>query len=163
MNILLFCTSLFLKTVVAGLNINLIYFIDPYPTSTFVDLTKSDVLYSHIYYYTIIVFFCSFIVHNFFLINSIIKVKNRKKYWKKMFSRFMFHYIFANQFIWVYYICKGDHVLSPKTFLNFEIIYSLIYFHMFGRLLLAHNKLLGFINSKNAGMILNRENTISIV
>ena len=77
-----------------------------------------------------------------------------------MGMRFMIHYIFSLQFIWAYYICKAEHNGSAKTFLNFEILYNLIYFNMFGQLLLAHNKILYDINSKNIGYVKNRILTV---
>ena len=159
-NIILFCISLFIQTITVGLKFNPIYLIDPHPTSIFLKISNGETLYGHIYYYSIVTFISSFIAHNFFLISSVAKVVNRKKYWDKMLMRFILHYIFANQFILMYYIWKAEHKSSPKTFLNFQVLFNIFFLNIFGNLLLAHNKILNFINSKNAGMVKNREQAI---
>ena len=159
MNILMFCVSLFFQTITLELKFNPIYLIDNKPTSSFLKISNGESLYGHIYYYSWTIFVLSVISHNSFLISTF-KVINKKKYWKKMGMRFMIHYIFSLQFIWAYYICKAEHNGSAKTFLNFEILYNLIYFNMFGQLLLAHNKILYDINSKNIGYVKNRILTV---
>ena len=159
MNILMFCVSLFLQTIMLELKFNPIYLIDSKPTSSFLHISNGETLYGHIYYYSVTIFILSIICHNSFLISTF-KVINKKKYWNKMAMRYILHYIFSLQFIWVYYICKAEHYGSSKTFLNFEIIYNLVYFHMFGKLLMAHNQILYDINSKNIGYVKNRILTV---
>ena len=155
MNILMFCVSLFLQTIMIELKYNPIYLIDNKPTSSFLKISNGETLYGHIYYYSFTIFLLSAISHISFLISTF-RVINKKKYWNKMIMRFILHYIFSLQFIWVYYICKAEHNSSPKTFLNFEILYNLVHFNMFGKLLLAHNKILIDINSDNIGYVKNR-------
>ena len=43
---------------------------------------------------------------------------------------------------------------------SFEILFNLIYFNMFGKLLLSHNKILNDINSDNIGYVKNRLLTV---
>ena len=160
MNILIFCSSLFVQTISVELNLNPIYLIDNKPTTTFLKISNGESLYGHIYYYSVTVFFLSIITHTSFLISSLRKIINKKEYWNKMALRFILHYIFGIQFIWIYYICKADHKSSPKTFLNFEILYNLIFFNMFGKLLLSHNQILNDINSDNIGYVKNRVLTV---
>ncbi|MBB31988.1 MAG: hypothetical protein CME25_24180 [Gemmatimonadetes bacterium] len=157
LNLMIYLTSLFVRTIdrVAGLHI--IYLIDKTPNPKFIEMLKGPSIHSTFFYYSYINFMIYFLLFISFAFNVTLRVKNQIIYWKKMTGRYLLNIVLGLQFILIYYFYKMIDKTEGETFVNMELVLSSynLWIHIY--LLKVHNKAIMEINQENSGKILNYE------
>jgi hypothetical protein len=151
-------SSLFFRSIDRAIGSQLIYLLDRTPPKSFSLFLKNDTLYSILFVYSYLNFLIFLGVHLMFLFMVFKKVNNPLKYFNKMFIPFIFHLAFTANIYLFYYIFrheKSKH--APEIIINFATSLTFANLALYGRLMNRHNKIIGKINSKNIGDVLNRD------